>query len=59
MPKNIKELIEMVDTAVTAKVMSRKTGTEKLENAGFIPDAAMEIERLQEEATEDLQGATL
>ena len=59
MPKNIKELIEMVDTAVTAKVMSRKTGTEKLEDAGFIPDAKTEVIRLEEEAVASLSEPTL
>ena len=59
MPKNIKELIEMIDTAVTTKVMSRKTGTEKLEDAGFIPDAEMEAIRLEEEAAIDVAEPTI
>lgn len=59
MPKNIKELIEMVDIAVTAKVMSRKTGTEKLETVGFIPDAEMEAQRLEEEAAISLAEPTI
>lgn len=51
MPKDIKELIGMIDTAITAKVLSKKTGTEKLEDAGFIPDAETEVLRLEEEAS--------
>jgi SPP1 family phage portal protein len=59
MPKNIKELIDMIDVAVTAKVMSRKTGTEKLENAGFIPDAEAEAIRLQDEAMASIAEPTI
>lgn len=52
MPKNIKELVEMVDQAVSGGVLSTVTATEILEDEGFIPDAAQEQDRLKEEADE-------
>lgn len=51
MPKDITELINMIDKAIAAGVLSKKTGTEKLEDVGFIPDAETEFERLAEEQT--------
>lgn len=52
MPKNMKELIEMLNTAVYNEIISSQTATEKLEEAGFIPDASLEQERIKEEAAE-------
>lgn len=52
MPKNLKEMVEMLDQSISAGIMSKATGTEKLEDEGLISDSATEFERLKEEADE-------
>ena len=59
MPKNMKEMIEMIGSAVYSEVLSKKTATEKLEDEGFIADAAQEQDRLREQASEDLSAPTV
>lgn len=49
MPKNLKELVGMLDEAVMNEILSKQTATEKLEEAGFIADSVLEQERLKVE----------
>lgn len=50
LPQNIKEEVETIGSAVVGGFMSKKTATEKLEKLGYIPDAALEQDRLAEDA---------
>lgn len=52
MPKNFKELVEILNQAVFYEILSRETATEKLEDAGFIADATLEQDRLKGEIAE-------
>lgn len=52
MPKNTKELVDMLSMAVVSEVLSKETATEKMEEAGFIADATLEQERLKGEIAE-------
>ena len=52
MPKNLNELVDMLNQAVFNEILSKQTATEKLEEAGFIADAILEQERLKEEIAE-------
>jgi len=49
LPLNIKEEVETIGTAVMSEIMSKASGSEKLEKLGYIPDAAMEQERVTED----------
>ncbi len=53
MPKNLKEAIEAISTAVMGRILSKETGSEKLEDIGFIPDAAQEKDRLLEQSNSE------
>lgn len=48
-PKNIKELIDMVNTSVIDGTLSKITATEKFQEFGYIPDAEQEQERLEDQ----------
>lgn len=52
MPKNLKELVDMLNQAVFNEILSKQTATEKMEEAGFIADAILEQERLKGEMAE-------
>ncbi|WP_372932428.1 phage portal protein [Mariniphaga sediminis] len=52
MPKNYKEMVEMLNQAVFNEILSTETAIEKMEEAGFIADSTLEQERLKQEIAE-------
>jgi hypothetical protein len=55
LPINIKEEVETIGTAILSEVMSKKSGSLKLEKLGYITNAIEEQENLSEELKEKAQ----